>query len=521
MRLSAPIADALRRLSRAATHGHLSAHSHNFVALVHHSCSSAAVAAFRCLLVAAMSTERVIGTLAVREFALSEALLADAERVKAVRSAKLLVVLATRLSVADLGLWLYEPLCANTAFVAVLRRDGHTLQCDNFVGQAHKLFAWHERGALARAVACAAAMRTFTPWQYAGALAEALASARGQQAAGVCERAWHRLYALQNGAATALDSDDQFVHPFAEHNVVVGGARHIRTFRSQAAPKLVDLLDIGGRTCGRVILKAGDDLALDAAVMSALRLLNDVWRRFDVRWVWRDEHGPAPASELGSALVQHRTYGVAPRRNSRTGFVEMLEGCAVSETRDRNSAVGAPLAPYAAVNNDYSAHEAGGEEYCRAVASVVALGVASFVLGIRDRHQENVLRLAQSGEYVNIDLQWCFGDGPTVDTHWFPLMRGMRTSLERNGHWGHVKRLSWHALNVLRAHEPLLCAFVRELAPDNARRSAWPSFVSRQLAIDAERFDSLLEWGSWRKKPKDWLHELASDGFAQFLKRRI
>ena len=537
MRLSYEAASAWRRLvahCRGDDGAPFASRTHDYVAIVYSCQSAAIVAKFRELLeqtvaIATLSNRANAGRpspVLWREFRLADTL-ASSERTAQVRAAKLVVVLAAQLTAADIRLWGHAILSANTAVVLLRQpcRERRGSLCGG-VQQAHTVVAWRELERAARCAALTYQRRSFSVHWCATALATALAEARGEHVATVCDRTWQQLYALHSGKEVRFAGvADSFAHPFGcgrgagESTAVVTGARHVHTFRSQAAPKLLELLNEAGEPCGRVVAKAGDDLSLDAAVLAMLRLLNEVWRRFEVHWVWRDAES---ARVIGRALVQHRTYRVAPRRNSRTGFVELLHGASVRDTRNRNwSDALAPLVRYAAVSNDYSAHEAGGDEYCRSLASVVALGVAGFVLGIRDRHEENILRLAESGEYVNIDLQWCFGDGPLLDTAWFPLMQGMRASLEHNGHWTRLKQLCVQALCVLRPHAPLLCSFARALAPDNARRSAWPAFVAQQLAVSNEELERLLEWGTVRKKPKDWMHELTNDGFAAFCKRRF
>jgi len=136
-----------------------------------------------------------------------------------------------------------------------------------------------------------------------------------------------------------------------------------------------------------------ENLSQEYAVMAALRQVNRLWQKSNLR--------------VGQEPVQAQTFGIFPLA-SNLGFVEV-----VSESRTlRELSEGVPFNErqwrvLRALNQD-------ANKLDRLAASVCAYLTSSYVLGIRDGHDDNLM-LRRDGRLFRVDFGFAFGRTPEID----------------------------------------------------------------------------------------------------------
>ena len=114
--------------------------------------------------------------------------------------------------------------------------------------------------------------------------------------------------------------------------------------------------------------------------------------------------------------------------------------------------------------------------------STAVMSMAGFILGLGDRHGENILFDAETGECVHVDFNCLFNKGETFETPErvpFRLTRNMVEAFGSTRHEGAFRRTCEVSLAVLRAER-------------DALTSVLTTFI----------YDPLLEWTTAKHKPK-------------------
>ena len=143
-----------------------------------------------------------------------------------------------------------------------------------------------------------------------------------------------------------------------------------KIFASQAKPKLYST-----RSGPNLIWKTGDNLFADLSVMFMAHFANSLWKKANKK-------------------IKMQTYGIYPCGNDR-GFIECVDNvCALREYKFSNLRC--------------------SKQFLGSLAGACLIG---WVLGIRDRHQDNQLILTKSGKtlLVPIDFGFLFNSGPMID----------------------------------------------------------------------------------------------------------
>lgn len=86
----------------------------------------------------------------------------------------------------------------------------------------------------------------------------------------------------------------------------------------------------------------------------------------------------------------------------------------------------------------------------RLVSSGACSFIAGYVLGLRDRHHDNLL-VTEAGELFHIDFGFIGKDQPFLDTHPFPITQELVAVLGDN-RWNAMVGLAVKAFDVLREH---------------------------------------------------------------------
>jgi len=201
----------------------------------------------------------------------------------------------------------------------------------------------------------------------------------------------------------------------------------------------------------RVIVKKRDDARLDAGIISMLRMFNYLFV-LDGKLKYEGEQIRAPTYHI--CPFSARAKGMKSSANDRSiieenlACIEFVENCQAlryissMEFRDEKHRV-------------------------NLVATSVGAFVGAYVLGICDRHFDNIL-IKQNGELFHIDFGHVFGHRTAIDSSSFAITPGLKAAMGEN---------TWH-LFVARSIQAFEC--LREHAAEiiNASRIVFKGVVS-------------------------------------------
>ena len=136
-----------------------------------------------------------------------------------------------------------------------------------------------------------------------------------------------------------------------------------------------------------VILKKGDDLRKDYAIMNIFKYMNYIWKKE------RDNtfFGEFKNLQYEGSIVKILTFNVVPF-NDEFGAIELIANCV----------------PLRHVN--YLKKDMKNEHFYQLITSAAASYIGAFVCGIRDRHFENILIRVADCTLFHIDFGYCVGE---------------------------------------------------------------------------------------------------------------
>mmetsp|Transcript_4748 Transcript_4748/g.6641 ORF Transcript_4748/g.6641 Transcript_4748/m.6641 type:complete len:256 (-) Transcript_4748:99-866(-) len=144
----------------------------------------------------------------------------------------------------------------------------------------------------------------------------------------------------------------------------------------------------------KIIVKQGDDFRQDVATMTVFRLFNHLWRKSGLQHQNTD--------------VRCHAYSTCAT-GIKIGAIEYVENC-FSLSRVQKIQ---PLSK---------------DKIRKLVATGAGSYIASFVLGIRDRHDENIM-IRADGVMFHIDFGRVFGDALLLDTDSFAITKEFRDEI--------------------------------------------------------------------------------------------
>eukprot|EP00494_Astrolonche_serrata_P033894 UN34163 len=172
----------------------------------------------------------------------------------------------------------------------------------------------------------------------------------------------------------------------------------------------------------RFLLKAGDDTRQDAAVLHLFRFCNYIWSKRGV--------------EYEGITVQTLAYKVLPITKD-VGIIEAVDKVL-------------PLKNI--LDHKWKDKNGYKDKYInRLVASSAASYIATVVLGVRDRHFDNVL-VKDDVTLFHIDFGHCFGDNCKVETHKFAITEEFKKILDENNKWNDFVNLCLYCSQIPRFH---------------------------------------------------------------------
>ena len=198
-----------------------------------------------------------------------------------------------------------------------------------------------------------------------------------------------------------------------------------------------------------IILKKGDDLRVDSAVLHIFRLMNKIWRESDLNFM--------------QIPIRAFTYKTIPISNN-IGCIELIPQCK-------------PLR----VVNSLSDTITIGQQF-NLIASGVGSYIATFCLGIRDRHYDNVLIRHSDCTIFHIDFGYILGESPSVDTSKFSITKDLKELM--GVYWDKFIELSVEAYLALRERYKELIKFARLSFDQIIKGDKIEKFLINQLHIN-------------------------------------
>eukprot|EP00928_Gymnodinium_smaydae_P028573 TRINITY_DN21754_c0_g2_i1.p1 TRINITY_DN21754_c0_g2~~TRINITY_DN21754_c0_g2_i1.p1 ORF type:complete len:788 (+),score=77.49 TRINITY_DN21754_c0_g2_i1:54-2417(+) len=222
----------------------------------------------------------------------------------------------------------------------------------------------------------------------------------------------------------------------------VEAVRFRGTAKSASAPSFVELWQsVPGQAAQvkHVLLKRGDNPHQDRFALAMARVFNHLWQREGV--------GVSVAGR--GELVQNVVYGVL-QAGVRSSIIEVVNGSSpVRSFHDRHSKAMMAMFGDAWWQGDLNDWVPSAP----LLASAAAAFTTAYVLGVGDRHQDNML-VTRDGRLFNIDFGYLFGDQPRfIDAKPFAIPVALRTALVQNGPlWGTFKAACVRAFAALVKH---------------------------------------------------------------------
>lgn len=292
---------------------------------------------------------------------------------------------------------------------------------------------------------------------------------------------------IEVGDEISVDSVYGDIYDVMGKEVMVSKVKIEKVFKSNAKPVLMSALqkhsDSKYKHISRFIAKRGDDLRLDAGAMHMFRFFNSIW------------------SEEGLSYdgypVQCLLYIVVPM-GTDFGCIEYIPHCKAL----RNA-------------KDYFG-KFGKEELKNLVASSAGSYIASFVLGVRDRHFDNVL-IRKDGTLFHIDFGYVMGSKLFMDTSKIAITGDLCRLFEEE--WEHFIETAVNAFMTLRLHYDEILEFSHlvfadiDLECDSEQQFLWKMLnlhLTDRGAEDAIRNKLASAPTKWNTKIKNAAHYVAT-----------
>jgi len=257
----------------------------------------------------------------------------------------------------------------------------------------------------------------------------------------------------------------------------------IKVFESNTRPFLTQFFAGEQQLPVQVMIKFGDDFRQDVACMAMFHLMNFFWREDKRHYM--------------TMPIVSKTYQCVAG-GEKLGFIEFVEDCVC--LYDSKSAIS----------------NLRQEQFHRLIASGAGSYIASYVLGIRDRHADNIL-IHKDGTLFHIDFGHVLGDTVTIDTHPFAITSGFKKQLGTK--WNAFLDECIKAFLVLRrpenAYKLIQYAVVcfAPLYPEHkiVEFLSKQLYMSRDIGRAAMKIRKLIESApnSYRTRVKNALHAVA------------
>lgn len=202
-----------------------------------------------------------------------------------------------------------------------------------------------------------------------------------------------------------------------------------------------------------MILKTGDDLRLDVAVLRIFACLNCVWR--------------AAGLTLRLLPVVSLVYGAVAVSND-IGFIQMVPECISLSGVSKYQGMFSPSC------------------LDRLITTASGSYMAAYIIGVRDRHYDNILVSLKDGSLFHIDFANILGNAATIDTAPLAITKDLQLLLGP-GMWTEFVELSTRAFMVLRKQAHTVIGVARMLMSPFRPAHEVEEFVRARLFLNRDK----------------------------------
>lgn len=241
----------------------------------------------------------------------------------------------------------------------------------------------------------------------------------------------------------------------------------------------------------RVLAKKGDDLRTDTAVLTMFRVFNAIWAKYG-------------GFETVDTTPYIHTYQVIST-GENLGLIEMIPN----------------VQSFASFSWTDWVKRASRRNIDRMICSAVGAFVGGYVVGVRDRHWDNIM-VRGDHTVLHIDFGHVLGERPPIDAPLFAIPPQMRIALRVVKKYDLFVSQCVAAYDVLRQHAEDIIALSRLAfspaghSPDDVEsyiRSgvSLRTSMSRDKALDQVRAEVLHSPSSWHNLFKQDVHRLGTE----------
>uniref|UniRef100_A0A6B2LE81 PI3K/PI4K catalytic domain-containing protein n=1 Tax=Arcella intermedia TaxID=1963864 RepID=A0A6B2LE81_9EUKA len=266
----------------------------------------------------------------------------------------------------------------------------------------------------------------------------------------------------------------------------------LKVFDSKARPILLEMR--GTSSTKNVICKIGDDLRNDWYIQTVFHLFNLIWEK------------EGKKLDVVPFLYRYRCTPIATGRVHKLGCIECVPNVCSALEFDWNSVN--TLAP---------------EQKKKFFGSLAGSFVASYVLGIRDRHQDNML-IKDNHIFFHIDFGHLFNQGPLVDAPRIAIPQRLKSAISQEEWDKYVVDLSVETFILLRKYTTLIKRICSTLfRTTNEKVDFIEEFLlgnsSLMIGMDEEQArckfrKTIIKSANkfnWKRKLKNWAHNVGKE----------
>ena len=229
-------------------------------------------------------------------------------------------------------------------------------------------------------------------------------------------------------------------------------------------------------TKSSVIIKKGDDLRKDKALMHIFRFMN---------YLWAQEAGDADSAltlRFRDSLVHILTFHVVPMTR-KMGVIELVANCIPLRHIERYE------------DELIAAHKV------RLLSSAAASYIGSYVCGVKDRHFDNILLRTSDATLFHIDFGYCLGESIknpfAIDTSIFAVTEGFYRCIGAEDYERFFVPLCVDAYLCLRKHyarliDFTLLAFSYQMKHKQSKKVH--DFLAKKLKLTEKSEQKIRDW---------------------------
>eukprot|EP00298_Acanthocystis_sp_HF-20_P008187 c17529_g2_i1.p1 GENE.c17529_g2_i1~~c17529_g2_i1.p1 ORF type:complete len:464 (-),score=164.80 c17529_g2_i1:11-1402(-) len=221
------------------------------------------------------------------------------------------------------------------------------------------------------------------------------------------------------GQVVQLEGRDEPVFHPTQVNKRITKVEVEKIFQSQAKPLLLALHDHNS-VISRIILKKGDDMRYDVAVLNIFKIMN---------FIWKEEKLFFNGTQVEASIYKCISM------NSDIGMCELIND----------------VIPLRNFSKEIISNQSMRDKL---IATAVGGFIAAYILKIKDRHNDNILISRADGSVFHIDFGFLFGKGPRLDTGPFAVTNEIKLAMGDD--WDKFIDTSCKAFHIIQKHHLLI-----------------------------------------------------------------